>query len=65
MGILKSDAAIFDIFIFWPVLANFIAENSSFFKKTHFFAIKLAETGQKQAKNRPKQAKNLGSLRKY
>ena len=47
MGILKSGAAIFEILIFWPVSANFVAKNSSFFKKSQFLAIKLAETGQK------------------
>ena len=45
MGILKSDAAIFEILIFWPISANFITEKSSFFKKMHFFAIgRLADS---------------------
>ena len=47
MGILKSDAAIFEILIFWPVSANFIAKKCVFLKNELFFAIKLAETGQK------------------
>ena len=47
MGILKSGAAIFEILIFWPVSANFIAKNCDFLKNELFFATKLAETGQK------------------
>ena len=47
MGILKSGAAIFEILIFWPVSANFIAKKCVFLKNELFFAIKLAETGQK------------------
>ena len=44
MGILKSDAAIFEILIFWPVSANFIAKKCVFLKNELFSAIKLAET---------------------
>ena len=37
MGILKSGAAIFQILIFWPVSANFIAKNCDFLKNELFF----------------------------
>ena len=47
MGILKSDAAIFEIFIFRLVLGHFSPKNSVFLKNQLFSAIKLAETGQK------------------
>ena len=33
MGIMKSGAAIFEILIFLPVSANFIAKNRVFFEK--------------------------------
>ena len=45
MGILKSGAAIFEILIFWPVSANFMAKKRVFLKNGPFSVIKLAETG--------------------
>ena len=47
MGILKSDAAIFEIFIFRLVLGHFSPKNSVFLKNELFPAIKMAKTGQK------------------
>ena len=37
MGILKSGAAIFEILIFWPVSANFIAKKCISLKKITIF----------------------------
>ena len=46
VGILKSDAAIFEISIFWSVSGLFIPKNGVFFlKKVLFSVIKSAETG--------------------
>ena len=41
MGILKSDAAIFEILIFWPVSGHTSAENSPFLARNWKKKIKI------------------------